>query len=128
MNVSIWLMLLWLMCCFFTLQSFKKPKPLPELKEDEKETIVGLAVLFGLTVTVLHIIYAISATAVISNIFFTLLSAILIIRWIVVLWKSLIKMGEFMKGQLYVPKTSLTLFTILEIIHCVYFGFFIFFK
>lgn len=134
-NVSVWMMILWLVNCYLVISSlFAKPRQFKVESDDKNEDSDEVAVVTAIIALVVGIVFiAISiwylgaAASTVNNTLFTFFSAALIIATIVKIPKVLELCGKVINKEAIEPtKKGLSALILIKILHLVYFGYYIF--
>lgn len=134
MNVTVWMMILWLVNCYLVISNlFSKPRPIKfgsEKNKDSDEIVEEVAIItliMGLVFIVLSIWYLGAAAAVVKNTLFTFFSAVLIIATIIKIPKIIKLCGKIVNKETIEPsKKELSALSLIKILHLAYFGYYIF--
>lgn len=132
-NVSVWMMILWLINCYIVISSFFSKTRSYKIESDDKDSdeVATVAAIFtivmGIAFIAISIWYLGAAASLVDNTLFTFFSAALIIATITRLPQIFKLSGKIInKEKIEPPKKELTVLSLIKILHLVYFGYYIF--
>lgn len=132
-NVSVWMMILWLINCYIVISSFFSKTRSYKIESDDKDSdeVATVAAIFtivmGIAFIAISIWYLGAATSLVDNTLFTFFSVALIIATITRLPQIFKLSGKIInKEKIEPPKKELTVLSLIKILHLVYFGYYIF--
>lgn len=134
-NVSVWMMILWLVNCYLVISSlFSKPRQFKvesdDKNEDSDEVVVASAIVtlvIGIIFIAISIWYLGAAASTVNNTLFTFFSAALIIATIIKIPKVLQLCSKVINKETIEPKKKeLSALSLIKILHLIYFGYYVF--